>query len=297
MKLLVVGASGQLSRALQSKARDGLEVIAIGRPMLDYEHSETVQLAVVEQRPDIVVSAGAHTAVDLAESEADRAWRINAVGPGFLAEVCSITDIPLIHISTDYVFSGDKAAAYVEADGAEPVTVYGRSKLEGERRIAAAMTRYAILRTAWVFSETGNNFLRTILRIAKTRASLNVVSDQVGCPTYANDLADTILTVAAKLIYSREDRCHGIFHVTNSGECSWFEFAQEIVQLSERLGGPSAAICPIATSGYPTPAKRPANSRLDGTKFVEAYGIRLRSWREALEECMLQIAASGFDVG
>lgn len=297
MKLLVVGASGQVSRALQSKAGEGLEVVAIGRPMLDYEQPETVQRAVVAQRPDLVVSAGAHTAVDLAESEPDKAWRINAVGPGLLAEVCSIADLPLIHISTDYVFSGDKDAAYVETDGTAPVTVYGRSKLEAEHRIAAATKRHAILRTAWVFSDTGHNFVRTMLRIAKTRASLNVVSDQVGCPTYAADLADTIVSVAAKLVCSTEDRFHGIFHATNSGECSWFEFAQEIFKLSERLGGPSAAVGPITTSGYPTPAKRPGNSRLGGTKLAEVHGIRLRNWREALEECMLRIAASGFDVG
>jgi dTDP-4-dehydrorhamnose reductase len=294
MKMLVIGSSGQVARALQAGV-GGITVVTVGRPDLDLEQPDTLVRAIAAHAPDIVASVGAHTAVDLAESEPEKAHRINALGPEAVARACAARGLPVIHVSTDYVFAGDKPAPYVETDPTEPRTVYGRTKLEGEQRVAAAAPQHVILRTAWVYSDTGKNFPRTMLRLAKTRPELGVVADQHGCPTYAPDLAGAIHAVALRI--GEGGGVWGVFHAAGQGETTWRGFAEDVFALSARRGGPVAQVKPLTTAEYPTPAHRPANSRLDCSRLATAYGVRLRPWREALADCMARIADGGFDVG
>jgi len=296
MKLLVIGASGQVALALAQVSRPGLAVVTAGRPELNLEAPATLYDAIHHHLPDVVASVGAYTAVDQAESEPEKAHRVNALGPERIARICAGRDVPLIHVSTDYVFSGEKTTPYVETDPVGPQSVYGRSKLEGEQRVAATHRRHAILRTAWVFSHEGKNFLRTMLRLAKARPSLGVVDDQIGCPTYAPDLAEAIVKVAARLGAEDRSDLYGVFHAAGSGEASWKDFAVAIFQGSSKRRGPVAEVKAITTAEYPTPAHRPANSRLDCSKLANVYGVRLRPWPEATEACLDETAAGDFAV-
>jgi dTDP-4-dehydrorhamnose reductase len=206
---------------------------------------------------------------------------INGTAAGAIAAAADALSVPVIHLSTDYVFDGGNTLPYVETDPVAPIGAYGRSKLAGERAIAKATDNYAILRTAWVYSPFGKNFLKTMLRVAETRESLNVVDDQVGNPTSALDIADAVIAVADNLLSSDDARQRGIFHMTGTGEASWAEFAQEIFARSDSMGGPSAAVTSIPSSAYPTPAKRPANSRLDCGKLARVHGVRLPRWQDS----------------
>ncbi len=298
MKLLVIGSSGQVARALSAdeaqRRDDGVEIVAVGRPRLDLERPETLEQAIAQTAPDIVANVGAYTAVDTAESEPERARQVNALGPEAVAIVCARRGLPIIHVSTDYVFSGDKTGPYVETDATGPQTAYGRSKLEGERLVAAAAPKHVILRTAWVHSHEGKNFVRTMLRLAGSRPEVGVVNDQIGCPTYAPDLADAIVAVARRLHGGQQD--WGVFHAAGQGEVTWFDFARAVFEESAARGGPSAKVNPLTTAEYPTPAHRPANSRLDCGKLAGTYGVRLRPWRKALATGMDRIAVGGFSV-
>ncbi|MEP7210314.1 MAG: dTDP-4-dehydrorhamnose reductase [Alphaproteobacteria bacterium] len=294
MKMLVIGSSGQVARALQA-GEAGMTVVAVGRPDLDLEQPDTLVRAIEAHAPDIIASVGAYTAVDLAESEPEKARRINALGPEAIARACAERRLPVIHVSTDYVFAGEKAAPYVETDPTVPRTVYGRTKLEGEQRVAAAAPQHVILRTAWVYSDQGKNFPRTMLRLAKVRPELGVVDDQHGCPTYAPDLAEAICSVARRIGEGRG--VWGVFHAAGEGETTWRGFAEEVFTLSAKRGGPTAVVKALTTAEYPTPAHRPANSRLDCSRLAASYGVRLRPWREALADCIARLADSRFDVG
>ena len=289
MRLVVTGREGQVATALVlAGERQGIEVVRLGRPELDLERLETIAPALRAARPDVVVSAAAYTAVDQAESEPERAHRVNALAPGRLAEVAADLGAPILHLSTDYVFDGRKASPYAETDDTGPVTVYGAGKLAGEQAVAAAHRRHVILRTAWVYAPHGKNFVRTMLRLAETREEVGVVGDQLGCPTSADDIAQGVLKIAAALHAGQG--APGLYHMAGTGEASWAGFATAIFEAARRRGGPSARVRSIATADYPTPAARPANSRLDCARVGEAFDVTLPPWRESLERCLDRIA-------
>ena len=283
MRIAVTGREGQVARSLLATAPSGIEVIAIGRPELDLANPASVLPALAAAQPDVIVSAAAYTAVDKAESEPDSAFAVNAAGAGAVSEAAAKLGIPVIHLSTDYVFSGENPAPYVETDPTGPISVYGSTKLEGELRVAAGNADHVILRTAWVYSPFGANFVKTMLRLAETRDELRVVADQRGCPTAALDIADAILAIAARLKADPDPALRGTFHLTGTGEATWADFATEIFAQSRALGGNSVVVTPITTAEYPTPARRPANSRLSGDKLAATYGIRLPDWKSSTE--------------
>lgn len=292
MRVAVTGKNGQVVSALQALASAELEIIALGRPELDLAHPETVWKALREAKPDVVVSAAAYTAVDTAESEQDIAFAVNRDGARAVAQAASDIGIPVIHLSTDYVFDGMKATAYVENDPTGPTSVYGRSKLEGERAVSDATDNYVVLRTAWVYSEYGNNFVKTMLRLSENRDEINVVADQFGCPTSANDIAVAVAAIARKLMEDSAAPLRGVFHLSGTGETNWANFAKQILAFSAENGGKSMIVNDITTAQYPTPARRPANSRLDCRKLEEIYGIRLPSWQTSTRAVVTALAQS-----
>lgn len=284
MKLLVTGAHGQLAESLVERgAARGDDVIALGRPELDVTDPVSLTHALGHYRPDVVVNAAAYTAVDKAESEEDEAFRVNGAGAGHVARATAMAAIPLIHISTDYVFDGAKATPYVESDPCLPICAYGRSKLAGEEAVRAAAPRHIVLRTAWVHSPFGHNFTKTMLRLAASRPEIAVVDDQIGTPTYAPHLADAILRIATALPRS-EAGPWGTYHAAGAGAVSWCGLAREIFAVARRRGGPFASVRAIPTSDYPTPARRPQNSRLDTAKLFSVFGIALPPWQQGVEE-------------
>jgi|SRR5690242_10397084 len=284
MRLLLIGGSGQVGRELRelSVARN-VALVAPSRAELDLTDATAVT-RVFEAGPwGAVINAAAYTNVDRAESEESAAFAANAEGPARLAIETARCGIPLVHISTDYVFDGRKGAPYVEGDVVSPLNVYGRSKRAGEERIGAANPRHVILRTAWVYSPFGNNFVRTILRLAAERDRLTIVADQRGCPTAASDVARACLDVALLCAEQRERMSYGIYHLAGAGEATWYDFARAII---ERVGGrlgKTPEVIPIKTSDYPTAAVRPADTRLDCGAIGRAFGIALKSWPQALE--------------
>ncbi|MBB4236416.1 dTDP-4-dehydrorhamnose reductase [Rhizobium esperanzae] len=294
MRIAVTGKQGQLVQSLLRRgAETGVEVSVVGRPEMDLADPESIAAAFSALHPDVIVSAAAYTAVDKAESEAELAFAVNAAGAGAVAEAAARIGAPVIHISTDYVFSGDKASAYSEEDATAPISVYGRSKLAGEKAVATANPNHVILRTAWVYSPFGSNFLKTMLRLSETRDHLRVVADQTGCPTSALDIADAILAIATRIIADPAPSLRGTFHLTGSGEASWADFAEEIFAELLKSGGRSVGIERIPTADYPTPAKRPANSRLNGDKLARTYGIRLPEWKQSMTVVMQDLLNKG----
>ncbi len=279
MRLAVTGKNGQVTRALQALESPGLTIIPVGRPDLELADPESVRAALANSGADAVVSAAAYTAVDRAETETEMAFAVNRDGAAAVAQAAAALDIPVLHLSTDYVFDGAKSAAYVETDPTGPATAYGRSKLEGELAVAAATSNHAIFRTAWVYSIYGNNFVKTMLRLGETRDTLNVVADQVGCPTSAHDIAAALVVAAEKLCQSDDPALRGLFHMTGTGEASWADFARFIFETRAETGLGNVIVEDISTEQYPTPAKRPANSRLDCRKLESVYGLRLPDWR------------------
>lgn len=288
---LVTGKGGQVVRSIieRAAAHPDVTIITFGRPEVDFSAPETLAPAIAAIKPDIIISAAAYTAVDQAESEEDLATTVNGKAPGALARAAADLGIPIVHISTDYVFDGSKAGAYVEGDPVAPIGAYGRSKLAGEEAVAAATPNHAILRTAWVHSPYGKNFVKTMLSVAADREELSVVADQIGCPTSALDIADAVLKVAGNLLKSDDSALRGTFHLTNAGRASWAEFATEIFRLSAERNGPSAKVNPIPSSAYPTPAKRPTNSQLDGSKLSVIHDVTLQDWRSATETVVTRV--------
>ena len=294
MKLLVIGSTGQLARCLAEKNGSAVEVVTAGRPEVDLKEPDSVRRAIERHSPAVVVNAAAYTAVDRAESEPNEAFDVNARGAGLIAQCCEAAGAPLIHISTDYVFDGSSSRAYVETDSANPLSVYGRSKLAGEEEVVAGTARHVILRTSWVFSPFGSNFVKTMLRLAETRDEIAVVDDQIGVPTYAPDLADVVLAVATRLPAAAiGSDVFGVFHAAGSGEVTWCGFAREIFRLEAAAGRKAPHVKPIPTSAYPTPARRPANSRLDCSRLDHVVGLRLPPWPDGLARCLERLARDG----
>jgi dTDP-4-dehydrorhamnose reductase len=292
MRIVVTGCKGQVVTSLLERAAGRAEVIALGRPDLDLEDQTSVSRALEGAKGDVIVNAAAYTAVDKAEQEPDEAMRVNADGAGFVAAAAATLNVPLIHLSTDYVFDGALPRPYVEADATGPTGAYGRSKLEGEARVQAAQPNGVILRTAWVYSPFGANFVRTMLRLGETRDEVGVVADQLGNPTSAIDIADAALMIAARLHSDPAPDLRGVFHMTGAGEASWAEFAEAIFAAAERWGRKPVRVKRITTADYPTPAKRPANSRLDCGKLARFYGIALPYWRPSLDACVGRLLSS-----
>jgi dTDP-4-dehydrorhamnose reductase len=281
MKILVTGREGQIARSLveRAQARPDMIVETVGRPELDLARPESVIAAIVRRSPDIVVSAAAYTAVDQAEDEVDVALTVNAGGASAVAKAAAQLGVAVIHLSTDYVFSGDKGSPYLEHDPVGPNSAYGRTKLAGEVAVADANPKHVILRTAWVYSPFGKNFVKTMLTLAETRSSIGVVSDQTGNPTSALDIADAILHVARALLAMPSPDKFGTFHLAGTGITSWSGFAENIFVESRSAGGPVAAVQRITTSEYPTKAQRPVNSTLSTEKLSRIYSWHAPDWR------------------
>jgi len=291
--ILVVGSAGQVARSLAATApANGLRVTVLGRPQLDLTDAASVEAAIEAVRPDLVINAAAYTAVDQAETDEAAAFALNASGPGFLAKAAAKRKAPVLHLSTDYVFNGEKASPYLESDPVAPLGVYGRSKLAGEVAVADANPRHLIFRTAWVYSRTGKNFVKTMLRLAETREELGVVHDQIGNPTSASDIASALWQVAEQLKSDPARITPGVYNLTASGEATWAEFAEEIFRVSADLNGPVARVRRITAAEYPTPAKRPANSRLDGAKLSREFGIILPHWKTSTRGCVQELIES-----
>jgi dTDP-4-dehydrorhamnose reductase len=288
-RILVTGGSGQLAAALG--ARGGDRVRVVGRPAFDFDMPETIETVFRAAEPSLVVNAAAYTAVDAAESNAAAAMRANRDGPEELARLCAGAGIPLIHISTDYVYDGTKSSPYVETDATGPRSVYGASKLAGETAVLASGARAIVLRTAWVYAASGRNFVRTMLALAQSRDELRVVADQHGSPTSAADLAAGILTIAETIHGNGwDDSRAGVFHAAGSGETTWHGLALAVFEESARHGAKVPSIvAPIATADYPTPACRPANSRLDCSRLAASFGVRLPHWRDSLARTIDEI--------
>jgi dTDP-4-dehydrorhamnose reductase len=294
MRILVVGRHGQLASALSQQARlaNNIELICLGRPELDLEKPEMVEAAINATNPHLVVNAAAFTAVDKAETEVERAFALNRNGAEAVARAAARLAVPLVHISTDYVFSGEKAEPYVETDETNPINVYGLSKLEGEKAVAAAYPTALILRTSWVFSAFGNNFVKTMLRLGAERDVIRVVNDQLGNPTGASDLADAILRIAPPI--SADPGAGGIYHYCGAGSTSWHGFACFIFEERAKRGGPTPKVEAIATADFPTPARRPANSRLDTSAFTRRFGFAPPSWEDAAVETVVGLLSNTY---
>ncbi len=279
MRILIAGKNGQIGWELQRTLGALGEVTALGRAEMDLSKPDAVRARIREIKPDIIVNAAAYTAVDKAESEPDLAMAVNGVAPGIMVEEAKRLGALLVHYSTDYVFDGTKSSPYTEEDSPNPLSVYGKTKLAGERAVAASGADYLILRTGWVYSTRGKNFLLTILRLAAERPELKVVGDQQGAPTWARDIAETTARVL-----DEPKETSGLFHLSASGATSWFGFATEIL----RISGQTTPVRSIPSSEYPTPAARPANSVLDNTKFRTSFGLELPAWQSSLKQCLAE---------
>ncbi|AWH75126.1 dTDP-4-dehydrorhamnose reductase [Dokdonia sp. Dokd-P16] len=280
-KIVVTGALGQLGMALQeqSKHHADFECIFLARKDLDISSRDNISLVLNKHQPDVVINTAAYTAVDAAEDDKKQAFLVNETAVGYLAEECKKRDCALIHVSTDYVFDGNKSTAYVESDKPNPQTVYGASKLGGELLIESSkISKYAIIRTSWVYSVYRHNFVKTMLRLGKERDSLSVVNDQLGCPTWANDLADTILTVAREL---KEDSS-GVYHYSNKGSITWYDFAKAIFENAQI----DVLITPVTSDLFPTKAKRPKNSVLDTHKIKKQFQVDIPEWEYSLQKML-----------
>ena len=296
MRIAVTGRFGQIARSLVERGPDAnMEVLTLARPEIDLTRPHDLTDALAALRPQAVVSAAAYTAVDLSESEPQLAYQVNAGGAGALARATALLRIPIVHLSTDYVFDGTLDRPYREDDPTNPINVYGSSKLRGEQLVAAANPNHVILRTAWVYSPFGTNFVRTMLSLAGTRDEISVVSDQQGTPTNALDIADGVFNVLRNLIARPDDAAiRGIFHMTSGGETNWAEFAMAIFAASATRNGPFSQVRSIASSAYPTAARRPANSRLDNSRLARSHGERLPLWRNSIPETIARILADDF---
>jgi dTDP-4-dehydrorhamnose reductase len=288
-RLLVIGRSGQLATALGETALpEGFQLVCRGRDQIDLARAGEARAAIMREQPALVINAAAYTAVDRAESEPDLVFAINRDGPAAIAEACQALTVPLIHLSSDYVFDGRKPAPYGEDDPVNPISVYGASKAQGEAAIRERLDAHLILRSSWIYAPTGQNFVRTMLRLRAERSEIRVVADQTGSPTAAEDLARAVIAGAVHLLSGRLD--HGTFHFCGAGSTSWFGFAEAIFALGPDRD-PSPRLIPIGTAEYPTPAHRPANSVLDTRKFASIFGLEAPPWRESLARCLRQIAA------
>lgn len=285
MHIVVIGAQGQVGRELTQRASAlGHTVLAWDQAELDITDAAAVERALAASGADVVINAAAYTAVDRAEQESELAFAVNRDGPAHLAAACARLHIPLLHISTDYVFDGTKAGFYTEDDPAAPLGVYGRSKWEGDEAVRRLSPQHLILRVSWVFGIHGHNFVKTILRLAREREELRVVADQYGCPTYAGDIADALLELVGRISEIGAKNAWGTYHYCGEPATTWYGFATAIVEQGRAYEPLRVqAVTAIATADYPTPAARPANSVLDCARLSARFGIRPRPWRDGLD--------------
>jgi dTDP-4-dehydrorhamnose reductase len=290
VRVVILGTSGQLASELRlQQPADQLELCPAERVDLEQHGSATALLERLQ--PNLVINAAAYTAVDRAEQERDQAFAINAEGPREVARWCAGHGSALVHVSTDYVFDGQKQSAYVEADSPNPASVYGQSKLAGEIAVREALARHLVLRTSWVFSRHGHNFVKTMLRLANERDELRVVADQRGKPTSAADLARHIWALAARLEKAKE-LAWGTYHLANQNETTWYGLAEAVLDERARITGTRPKLTPITTADYPTPAVRPANSTLDTSLFETTFGLQPASWRHELCTVVQQLVST-----
>jgi dTDP-4-dehydrorhamnose reductase len=287
-RIFIAGEHGQVAQALgRAYKLRGDHVALVGRSNISITDQPHLLSAVMAFSPDVVINAAGYTAVDKAEDDKDAAFAVNRDGAGFVAAAAEAADAPIIHLSTDYVFDGKKQTPYLETDATNPLGVYGQSKLAGEIAVARA-NNYVILRASWVCSPIGHNFVRTILRLARDRDEVAVVDDQWGAPTFAFDLAAAIMSIGDKLaLVNGRSQFSGIYHASSAGETTWCRFAREIMIRSAAKGGPACRVRAIASSEYPTRAKRPQNSRFDCSKLKRVFGLSLPRWQTSLETCSI----------
>ncbi len=286
MKILVTGKSGQLARSIAQRcdASDEHEFIFAGRETFDLNHVDQIEDWVCSQSPQLIINAAAWTAVDAAEDQAEAAFLMNSEVPFQLAKSASKIGARLIHVSTDYVYDGLKEAAYIESDATNPQGVYGRSKLLGEQRIGSVFDDFVILRTAWVYGPYGSNFVKTMLKLGETRDEFNVVEDQFGNPTSSLDLADAILCIVDHWDAGRLSPTAQIYHCAGAGNTSWADFARRVFSMAQVAGNKPVTVRGIPSSEWPTKAVRPANSRLDCSKFQWDFGMQMPAWEESLQQ-------------
>ncbi|MEX1199615.1 MAG: dTDP-4-dehydrorhamnose reductase [Methylophaga sp.] len=284
MKILLFGKDGQVGFELQRSLAPLGEVIALNRQQLDLSNTTAIIDSIQQHRPDWIVNAAAYTAVDKAESEVELAMQINALAPELMANAAKKVGCGLLHYSTDYVFDGSKTSPWLETDIASPVNVYGQSKWLGEEAILASGCQHLIVRTSWVYDARGQNFLNTMMRLAQSKDSLNIVDDQIGAPTWSRHIADA----STHLLRMANPHNDGIYHLTASGQTSWFGFAKAIFERAGACGLKVPDVTPIHTKDYPTPAVRPANSLLNGQKLYKNFGLRLPDWQQSLSLVMQQ---------
>jgi dTDP-4-dehydrorhamnose reductase len=292
-RILITGANGQVGFELQRALAPLGDVTCVTREQADLTNPQAIRDMLDRVQPDVIVNPAAYTAVDKAESDADVACAINAAAPGLMAEWTAAHGTLLVHYSTDYVFDGTKSGPYVEDDETNPQSVYGLSKWQGEEAIRKTKANHLILRTSWVVGAHGNNFLKTVLRLAREREQLKIIADQIGAPTTAALIADVTAQLVARHVSRAAHFVYGTYHLTAAGEASWYDYALYVVGLAEKSGftlklGPQA-ILPIPTSEYPLPAKRPANSRLDVSKLTGTFGLHMPDWRRGIDHVFAQI--------
>lgn len=282
MVVLVTGANGQLGQSLRFVAPNypELEFVFCASSDLDISNPDNCEAVFARIKPNFCVNAAAYTAVDKAESEGARAYLINVIGAQNIAEACKKHTTILLHVSTDFVFDGSKKSPYTEEDIPNPTGVYGQTKLDGEKSIQSVFDHYYIIRTSWVYSQFGNNFMKTMLRLASERDSLSVVNDQIGTPTNAVDLAEALVRIITSG-FQLPASSFGTYNFSNEGQCSWYDFAKKIFEIN----GISINLQPIPTSSFPTPAKRPQYSVLDKAKIKKVFGLEISNWEQALEKC------------
>jgi len=294
MKLLCIGHSGQVAQALRAQsAHQDIDCVCIGRPQADLTKPASLGAVLDLVAPSMVVNAAAYTAVDAAEQDAQAAYAANADGPRALATICADRDLPLLHLSTDYVFDGSVDRAYLETDPVSPLGIYGASKLAGEDAVREAGPRHVILRTSWVYSPFGKNFVKTMLRLAKQNGAASVVDDQFGCPTSALDIADTVLKIGQTICDAPKPHSFGTFHYAGHGACSWADVADLIFDVYIQRTGCKIELNRISTSEYPTPARRPVNSRLDTRKIEQAFGIKPKPWAVGVKQIVNRLIDEG----
>ncbi len=289
MRVAVTGSKGQVAASLVERAGPKIEIVTLSRPAFSLEDRESVLAGIAAARPDVVINAAAYTAVDKAESEEDLAMRVNGAGAGHVAEAAARLGAPLLHLSTDYVFDGTLDRPYREDDPTAPSGAYGRSKLAGERLVGELNPNSAVLRTAWVYSPFGANFVCTMLRLNETRDEVGVVADQQGNPTSALDIADALLIIARQIRENGSPELRGVFHMTGGGEATWADLAEAVFAEAHARGRRLTGVKRIATAEYPTPARRPLNSRLDNAKLGRVYGLALPDWRGSLAACCARL--------
>lgn len=287
MRVLITGFHGQVGYCLTKQLANDehIEVLAFDREHLDITNQKAVYSVVTELQPTIIINAAAHTAVDKAEEEVELSYAINHYGPKYLAQAAQSVGAAILHISTDYVFEGNKVGEYVETDATNPQGIYGKSKLAGEIAVAEACDKHIILRTAWVFGESGNNFVKTMLRLGENRDALSIVGDQFGGPTYAGDIAGALIQIA-KSISQGDAVEYGVYHYSGLPHVSWFDFADAIfnIAVQQEVLAKKPSLTSITTNQYPTPAKRPSNSRLSTEKITQRFSIEASDWKAALNQ-------------